>query len=103
MKQNSFYQMEDEPPTTPPLVSYKVAADVAYEAIMEALMKGSQPLDAIVGTITGHGMTLRCCDIDSADETIRDVLKRANTDFDRESETMRYEDQWNPHLNDSWW
>ena len=103
MNQKSFFPIEDEPPAGSPLVSFKVTADVAYEAIMEALMKGSNPLHAIVGTTTGHGMTLSCCQIDSDDKTIRDVLKRANADFDRDSEIMRYEDEWNPHLNDSWW
>ena len=50
MNQKSFFPIEDEPPAGSPLVSFKVTADVAYEAIMEALMKGSKPLHAIVGS-----------------------------------------------------
>ena len=84
-------------------ISYTVEADAAYEVICEALMKGSSAFDAVITTAAGHAAEIRVCEIAGDGETIRDVIRRAETDLERDRDIMRYEDEWNPHLNDSWW
>ena len=104
MSQTTYFQLEDIPPTNSAhMLDCRVPADIAYEAMMQALLEGSAPLHAIVTTESGHGMALSGCQIADDKETIRDVLKRAEADFEQEQDIMRYEDEWNPDLNDSWW
>ncbi len=103
MNQSQLFTQAGQASDQSGTISYTVEADAAYEVICEALMKGSAALDALITTDGGYTVEIRVCEIAGDSETIRDVIRRAESDLERDREIMRYEDEWNPHLNDSWW
>ena len=103
MNQSQLFKHPTEAPDHNGPIRYTVTADAAYEVICEALMKGSAAFDALITTDGGHIVEIRVCEIAGDSETIRDVIRRADSDLERDRDIMRYEDEWNPHLNDSWW
>ena len=103
MNQHQLFKQPSDMPNQSGAISYTVTADAAYEVICEALMKGSAAFDAVITTAAGHAAEIRVCEIAGDGETIRDVIRRAESDLERDRDIMRNEDEWNPHLNDSWW
>ena len=103
MNQSQLFKHPTEAPDHKGPIRYTVTADAAYEVICEALMKGSAAFDAVITTAAGHAAEIRVCEIAGDGETIRDVIRRAESDLERDRDIMRNEDEWNPHLNDSWW
>ena len=103
MKQSLLFKHPSATPDHKGPIRYTVQAHAAYEVICEAMMKGSPPLDALITTEGGYTVEIRVCEIAGDKETMRDVIRRADRDLERDRDIMRNEDEWNPHLNDSWW
>ena len=103
MSQQQLFKHPSGPPEHKGPITFTVDAGAAYEVICEALMNGSAPLDALITTAGGYTVEIRVCEISGDQETIRDVIRRAEADLERDRDIMREADDWNPHLNDSWW
>ena len=109
MKQQQLFKCTRAEAATPEhkvQITFKVDAGAAYEVICEALMNGSAPLDALITgqqAVTRWKSELLRNQRGSRNDSRRDP-PTAEADLERESETSCARiDDWNPHLNDSWW